>query len=109
MTCTSPLVNYLGNCQTSCPTYYELTSAGNCQPLNIQTRPEVVTVNNTIYIPGETVIKYVNVTDENGTIKTVEITNTTYITLDLPLIYFPHLIAAGIFSLFSVGGYIKDR
>lgn len=29
--------------------------------------------------------------------------------LDLPLIYFPHLVAGGVAGLISLGGYLKDR
>ena len=65
--------------------------------------------NNTIYIPGETITKEVNVTDSNGNVQTIIVTNTTYTILELPLIYFPHLIGAGICSLISLGGYLKDR
>ena len=52
---------------------------------------------------------YVNITDDEGNIETILVTNTTIIKLDLPLIYFPHLIAAGVMTLISLGGYWKDR
>ena len=54
-------------------------------------------------------MKYINVTTETGEIITYEIKNTTYTIIDLPLIYFPHLIAAGVCVIISVGGYLKDR
>ena len=51
----------------------------------------------------------VNLTSENGTVYTIQVTNTTYYTAELPLIYFPHLIAATIMVLISLGGYWKSR
>lgn len=50
-----------------------------------------------------------NLTSENGTVYTISVTNTTYFTAELPLIYFPHLIAAVIMVLISVGGYLKSK
>lgn len=87
-----------------------MTNGNVCTTLIINpTKPEVVSYNNTVYIKGETKYVYVNVTSPNGTIETIYIANTTYLVLDLPLIYFPHLIAAFIMVLVSIGGYIKDR
>lgn len=62
-----------------------------------------------MYIEGKTEIVYVNVTSPNGTVELRVITNTTYKIIDLPLIYFPHLIAAGVMILVSFAGYLKDR
>ena len=72
-------------------------------------KPEIVNDTNIVYIKGETKIVYVNVTSPNGTVELRVITNTTYKILELPLIYFPHLIAAGVMVLIAFAGYLKDR
>lgn len=51
---------------------------------------------------------YVNVT-LNGTVQEILIANTTLFSLDLPLVYFPHLIAVFLVVLVSIMGYLKDR
>lgn len=86
-----------------------MTNPNLCTTLVVDPgKPEAVVLNNTIYIKGDTQKVKVNVT-VNGSVQEMLITNTTYYKLDLPLVHFPHLIAAGVLILIGICGYIKDR
>lgn len=78
--------------------------------MNIISKPDVQKYNNTIYIPGETIIIEVPVpSNDSSTPEIITIKTISYKVIDLPLIYFPHLILAFIMVLISVGGYLKSR
>lgn len=85
-----------------------MTSSGKCSPIIIIEKPEVATENK-IYVPLGKVHRFANVTYENGTLYEIELIYMSYKVIELPLIYFPHLIAAGVCVLISLGGYLKDR
>ena len=48
-------------------------------------------------------------TSPNGDVYAIQVMNTTYNSVEIPLIYFPHLIAAAIMVIISLIGYLKSR